>query len=31
MVVEKKSGAVSKGESLLMHLLFDDYNVGYGE
>ena len=31
VVVEKKSGPVSEGESLWMHLPFDDYNVGHGE
>ena len=31
VVVEKKSGPVSEGGSLWMHLQFDDYNVGHGE
>jgi hypothetical protein len=31
VVFEKKSGPGSEGESLWMHLLFDDYNVGHGE
>ena len=31
VVVEKKIGPVSEGESLWMHLPFDDYNVGHGE
>ena len=31
VVVEKKSVPVSKGESLWMNLLFDDYNEGHGE
>jgi hypothetical protein len=31
VVVEKKSGPVLEGESLWMHLPFDDYNVGHGE
>ena len=29
VVVEKKIGPVSEGESLWMHLPFDDYNVGH--
>jgi len=31
VVVEKKIGPLSEGESLWMHLLVDDYNVGHGE
>ena len=31
VAVEKKSGPVSEGENVWVHLPFDDYNVGHGE
>ena len=31
VVFEKKSGPDSEGENLWTHLLFGDYNLGYGE
>ena len=31
VVFEMKSGPVSEGGSLWMHLLFDDHYVGHGE